>query len=110
MKRPNRKRKLKGLPLLYKSFINNQIIPFAYKCKEINKVLTKTGRIASQSDLNLFRDKYVKFSKQGYSEIISANMAYEFVKDKGLKVEKYLRAKRKLAEKKYKQLLKKKVV
>jgi hypothetical protein len=92
MKRPNKKRLLKGLPLRYDTIQKNvAYIPYSYICKELNnKVITIYGKMATQHNLKTFKDNFVKLTKeQGYNINFAAEMAKDNIYESGMTVEKY---------------------
>jgi len=73
MKNSNRKRKAKGLPLLYKNFQPfNSAIPYAYWCVAIDDYVTVNGRKATQVGMQTFHQRWnsKKWQKRGVYAMI----------------------------------------
>ena len=65
MKRGNRKRILKGLPLVYKAKqTSTKHIPYAYKNKEDGNVYDKNNKIVKQKYILRFKNAFLKYSKK----------------------------------------------
>ena len=65
MKRGNKKKILKGLPLIYNTKQTSTYhIPYAYKNKEDGKVYDKNNNIAKQKNILKFKNAFLKYSKK----------------------------------------------
>lgn len=65
VKRGNKKKILRGLPLIYKTKQTSiKHIPYSYKNKEDGKVYDKNNNVAKQKNILKFKNAFLKYSKK----------------------------------------------